>query len=244
MSYPLSQPEPRGLRLFGVSVNIDASWLLFALFVGVQVINGGFSELRGMGWVSVVILAILVVLGLSLSILLHELSHTLTGRAFGMQIDRITLYMFGGVAELNHEPRTAISEFVMALAGPALSVVLWLLLQSSVHPLIAAHAPLELILATGYLAQLNLILAIFNMVPAYPMDGGRVLRSLIWLFTGRLGLATRIAATLGQGFGLLLILWGVWNGMTGSFGSAIWFVILGALLMRMASAGRRAAPAD
>jgi Zn-dependent protease len=244
MSYPLTERLPSAFRLFGVGVNIDASWLIFALFIGSQVFTGGFPQLQGLGPASYVAVAVIVVLGLSVSILLHEMAHTLTGRAFGMRIDRITLYMFGGVAELGHEPRTAISELLMALAGPALSVVLSLLLGAMVQPLAAASAPLELILAVEFLATINLLLAVFNMIPAFPLDGGRVLRSLIWLFTRRIGLATRIAATLGQGFGGLLMLYGGYLAITGHVGSGIWDVVLGLLLMRMAAASRRAAPLD
>jgi Zn-dependent protease len=244
MSYPLSERLPSAFRLFGVGVNVDPSWLIFALFVGSQVFTGGFPELRGFPPASYIAVAVLVVLGLSLSILLHELSHTLVGRAFGMRIDRITLYMFGGVAELGHEPRTPISEFLMALAGPALSVLLWLLLGAIDGPLIAARAPAELILAVRYLALINLILAAFNMIPAFPLDGGRVLRSLIWMVTRRPGLATRISAVMGQIFGGLWMLLGGWLLIRGDYASGVWQVILGLLIMRMAAASRRAAPAD
>ena len=133
----------------------------------------------------------------------------------------------------------------MAAAGPLLSVALYFVLNALVQPLALAGAPAELTLATGYLAELNLVLAIFNMVPAYPMDGGRVLRSLIWLFTGRLGMATRIAATLGQGFAVLLMLWGAYVAVfNADIFAGLWRVVLGLMLFRMAKAGRRAAPQD
>jgi Zn-dependent protease len=244
MSYPLSERLPSAFRLFGVGVNVDPSWVIFALFVGSNVFTGGFPELRGFPPASYIAVAVMVVLGLSLSILLHELSHTLVGRAFGMRIDRITLYMFGGVAELGHEPRTPISEFLMALAGPALSVLLWLVLGAMDRPLIAAHAPPEVILAVRYLAFINLILAAFNMIPAFPLDGGRVLRSLIWMFTRRPGLATRISAVLGQIFGGLMMLFGGWLLIRGDFASGVWQLVLGLLIMRMANNSRKAAPAD
>jgi Zn-dependent protease len=235
------EDPPRGPRLFGVAVNIDPSWLMFALFIGWQV----KSEVQALPMLIGFATVVLVVLGLSLSILLHELSHTLTGRAFGMQIDRITLYMFGGVAELRHEPRTAISELLMALAGPVMSVVLAVLLWLLDPLLISMRAPIETIIAARLLAELNLALAIFNMVPAFPMDGGRVLRSLIWLFTGRVGMATRVAAWLGQGFGWLLMAWGAYDALfQQQFTSGIWRIVLGLMLARMAAAGRRAAPQD
>jgi Zn-dependent protease len=240
MTYPLTEPR-RGLRLFGVGVNIDASWLMFALFIGWQLSD----EFKNLGPAMALSVAVLIVIGLSVSILLHEMAHTLVGRAFGMQIDRITLFMFGGVAELKEEPRTAVSELFMALAGPALSVLLWLILAKLQMPLAQASAPPQVQLAVQELAQLNLYLAIFNMIPAYPMDGGRVLRSLIWLFSGRRGMATRFSGLLGQGFGALLILWGIYVALFyGDYFSGLWRIVLGAMLMRMAAAGRRAAVED
>lgn len=240
MTFPLAQPG-RGLRLFGVGVNIDPSWVMFALFVGFQL----HQEYQRLGALTAFSVAILVVLGLSASIFLHEMAHTLVGRAFGMRIDRITLYMFGGVAELHEEPPTAISEFLMALAGPAFSVLAWWLLLQAEAPLARASAPGELQLAVGQLSALNLYLAIFNMIPAFPMDGGRVLRSVIWLITGRLGRATRIAAIIGQGFGILLMLWGAFDAVIhANVFSGLWRIVLGMMLLRMATAGRRAAPND
>lgn len=240
-SMDYAEAPPRGPRLFGVGVNVDPSWIMFALFIGWQV----KGQVQGLPLLIGFAAVLLVVLGLTLSILLHELAHTLTGRAFGMQIDRITLYMFGGVAELRHEPRTAISELLMALAGPALSVVLAGLLWLIQPVLVAARAPIEIVVANQLLAELNLVLAIFNMVPAFPMDGGRVLRSIVWLFSGRVGFATRIAAWLGQGFGWLLALWGAYDALFhGQFAGGLWRIVLGLMLARMAAAGRRAAPQD
>lgn len=235
--------RPRGLRLFGVGINIDPSWLIFALFVGWQVSTGYFPELEGLSRTAYLTVAVLVVLGLSVSILLHEMAHTLTGRAMGMTINRITLYMFGGVAELRHEPRTAVSELLMALAGPVLSVVLSFVLRFAAGAAQGA-APVEAVLALDYLADLNLVLALFNMIPAFPLDGGRVLRSIIWLFSRRLGLATRIAAWLGQGFGMLMMLGGVYLAARGQMGSGLWYIVLGLLIARMAATSRRAAPQD
>lgn len=243
MSYPVTGRPTQGLRLFGIDIRIDPSWLLFAAFVGWQVSTGYFPELQGMSRGAYVTVAILVVIGLSLSILLHEMAHTLAGRAMGMTINRITLYMFGGVAELRHEPRTGLSELLMALAGPALSVVLSFALKALSISLQGA-APVEIVLTVDYLADINLVLAIFNMIPAFPLDGGRVLRALIWMVTGRVGFATRIAATLGQGFGIVLMLLGLYFALMGGIGSGIWYVLLGVLMLRMATAGRRYAPAD
>jgi Zn-dependent protease len=111
--------------------------------------------------------------------------------------------------------------------------------------LVLAHAPTSLVVAVDILSELNLALAIFNMIPAFPMDGGRVLRSLIWMVTGRVGLATRIAAFLGQAFGVLLMVWGAYVAIFGhNLFAGLWRVVLGIMLIGMAKAGRRAAPQD
>jgi Zn-dependent protease len=243
MSLPVAEPARSPLRLFGVEVAIDPSWLIFAAFVGWSVFQSVLPELQGANQGAYVLVAAMVVVGLTLSILLHEMAHTFAGRAMGMTIDKITLYVFGGVAHLRYEPHSALAEFVMALAGPLLSVALSFALGAAATAL-NGSAPMPVVLAIDYLGQLNLILAIFNMIPAFPMDGGRVLRSLIWMFTRKLGRATRIAATLGQGFGVLLILRGGWYAVTGDIGSGMWSAILGVMLMRMAGDSRRNAPID
>jgi Zn-dependent protease len=243
MSLPVAQPARGPLRLFGVEIAVDPSWLIFAAFVGWTVFNQYLPELRGFSQSAYLLVAALVVVGLSLSILLHEMAHTFAGRAMGMTVDKITLYMFGGVAHLRYEPHSALAELVMALAGPLLSVALSFGLKAAVIPLNGV-APLPVVLSVDYLADLNMILAVFNMIPAFPMDGGRVLRSLIWMFTRKLGRATRIAATLGQGFGVLLILRGGYYAVTGDVSSGLWSAVLGVMLMRMAGDSRRNAPVD
>ncbi|CAN5205818.1 hypothetical protein BH11PSE2_BH11PSE2_06760 [soil metagenome] len=239
-----SASRPPLFRLLGVPIHIDGTWLLFALFIGFQVVTGDFPELDQLPNSATLVLAILLILGLSASILLHEMAHTLAGRAMGMSINRITLHLFGGVAELSEEPRTPVSELVMALAGPILSVVLGIGMFLLLPVLGGMHAPIPVMLAVEVLAQVNLVLAAFNMIPAFPLDGGRVLRSLVWLFTRKLGLATRIAAVLGQVFGGLMMAYGVYSFAVDGYATGIWNVVLGAIIMRMAAASRRAAPID
>ena len=103
---------------------------------------------------------------------------------------------------------------------------------------------MELLIALDYLAFLNLMLAIFNMIPAFPLDGGRVLRSLIWMFSGRVGFATRIAATIGQGLGLLLMAYAVYLLIRNQWGSGSWNLLLGMMIVQMAAVGKRSAPQD
>jgi Zn-dependent protease/CBS domain-containing protein len=163
-------------------------------------------------------------------ILLHELGHAVVARSRGMPIRGITLFLFGGVAEIGDEPPSAATEFRMAIAGPVVSVILaaafWFLarLGSTVgwpHPAV---------IILGYLAFINAVVLVFNMIPAFPLDGGRVLRSILWAATGSLRRATRWASLGGQIFAWLLIGWGIvlffhfqdplggiWSGVIGLF---------------------------
>lgn len=220
-----------GLRLFGIEIRVRISWLVIAVLIAWSLAAGSFPQIyRGLPASSYWTMAILVVLGLAVSIILHEMAHSLVGRTFGLSIDRITLFLFGGAAELREEPRTARAELLMALAGPALSLVLGLLLALAAGTLDRGDGSAEIVGALGYLATLNLVLAVFNMAPAFPMDGGRVLRALIWMGTGNLERATRTAARLGEGFAILLILTGLAMALLGMVGNGLWWVLMGLFL--------------
>lgn len=166
-----------GFRVLGIEIRVRLSWLILALLLAWSLASGAFPEIYGgLPTASYWGMAVIVVAGLGASIVLHELAHSLVARAFGLPIDRITLFLLGGVAELREEPRTPWSELLMAVAGPAFSVALGLglgLLSRRVAPQADGG---ELAAALDYLAQINLVLAVFNMVPAFPLDGGRVLR--------------------------------------------------------------------
>ena len=221
-------------RLMGVDIRIQPNVVILMAVIAWSLVPGemGMAAVTG---ANVWLMLAVVVLGLGLSILLHEMGHTLVGRAFGMKIDHITLHVFGGVASFSQGPKTPLSELLMAIAGPAVSVVLaglfWLLSG------LAADETLPR--AFGYLFQINLGLAIFNMLPAFPMDGGRVLRSLIWMFTRNPRLATSIAATLGMAFGVLLMLGGAAMIVSGSgFVSGAWMIVMGLMVANIARAAR------
>src|SRR5690606_34060662 len=143
--------------------------------------------------------------GLFASILLHELGHALTAERFGVPMRGITLFIFGGVAEMTQEPPSAKAEFFVAIAGPIVSVVLAVLLFMAV--LIPMPMPVAGVL--GWLGTINFILVLFNMIPAFPLDGGRVLRSALWQWKNNLRWATRVTASIGSGFGIMLMLLGV-----------------------------------
>jgi Zn-dependent protease len=173
-------------------------------------------------------------LGLFTSIVVHEFSHSLVARRFGLPMKGITLFIFGGVAEMEKEPPTAKAEFFMAIAGPAASVILGGILYGITVLGARSGWPDPIIGVLSYLWSINLVLAAFNLLPAFPLDGGRVLRSALWGFTGRLAWATRIASLIGSGFGFLLIAMGVVTIVRGDFVGGIWWFLIG-MFVRNAS---------
>jgi len=159
------------------------------------------------------------------SVLLHELAHSLVALKLGEEVRSITLFILGGVAEIRDEPGRPSREFYMALVGPLSSLAiatlflgLWYLLQEISQPLAAL---------CRYLALINLILAIFNLIPGFPMDGGRILRAIIWKITGNLRKATRIASIAGQAIAFLLIIFGIWQILMGFFFNGMWIALIG-----------------
>jgi Zn-dependent protease len=232
-------PRLRLCRVFGIAIKIDASWFVVATLVTWTLAVGLFPRedptlSRPAAWC----MAVAAALGLFKSIVLHELGHALMARRMGLRIRSITLFIFGGLAEMEDEPRSARAEFLVAVAGPAVSVAVALLsllagLACRLVPLPFAGLAAEVCF---YVAWANALLLAFNAIPAFPLDGGRVLRAALWAITGDGMRATRICSFLGQGFGFLLIAGGIalayW---TGSLLAGAWTVVLGWFLRRAAS---------
>ncbi|MDE2487365.1 MAG: site-2 protease family protein [Alphaproteobacteria bacterium] len=217
-------------RLFGIDIRINASWLVIAVLVAWSLATGALPEVyKGLSAGGYWLMAALVVLGLALSIIFHEVAHTLVARAFGMQVDRITLFLFGGVADLKTEPPSALSELLMAAAGPAFSLVASLALAVAAGVGQAAHAT-SAAAALAYLATLNFVLAIFNMTPAFPLDGGRVLRAILWMITRSADRATRIAASVSGVIALAMIGFGLAGVLLGHGVAGLWWVLIGFFL--------------
>lgn len=224
-----------GPRLLGIQVRVQPSWLIIALLLAWSLAAGSFPQIyEGLPRASYWTMAVVVVVGLAVSLILHEMAHSLVGRAFGLSVDRITLFMFGGVAELRQEPTAPRAELLMALAGPALSLVL--AVGFGALATAAKDTGPEIVGSLSYLATLNLVLAVFNLVPAFPMDGGRVLRALLWMAMRDADRATRIAARVGEGMALLLILAGVGLALTGQVVGGIWWALIGMFLRTAAKA--------
>jgi Zn-dependent protease len=219
--------------LFGFQVRLDASWFLLAVLVVWSLATGLFPQrLPGLEPAVYWWMGVLGLIGLAASIVLHELAHALVARRHGMPIRGITLFIFGGVAEMQDEATSPRAEFLMAVAGPLMSFavagLMWLLA--------GAGLPETVALVAGYLALINLVLAVFNLVPAFPLDGGRMLRAALWGWTGDLVRSTRVASAIGSGFGVLLIVLGVVAVVGGDFVAGMWWFLIG-LFVRAAAAG-------
>jgi Zn-dependent protease/CBS domain-containing protein len=198
------------IKLFGFKVKINISWLILGALIVWSLARGLFPVLyKGLSTASYWTMGVAGALGLLVSIVFHELWHSLVARRFGLPMRGITLFIFGGVAEMSDEPPSAKAEFLMAVAGPLSSIVLggvFLGLGFLAHGL-AWSEPVVGVL--DYLGFLNLILAGFNLIPAFPLDGGRVLRSILWGWKDDIRWATRIASSIGSGFGFILMGFGV-----------------------------------
>ena len=170
--------------------------------------------------------------------MLHELARILVGRAMGISVDRITLFVFGGVADLDEEPRSALSELGMALAGPILSAVLSVILGFTAGAAQVGGAPEVVVGSLTFIATINLITAIFNLLPAYPLDGGRVVRAGLWRLTGDIDRATRIATGLGHILALLLMAVGLGQAVGGALEGGLWTILIG-IFLQYAALGAR-----
>lgn len=227
-------------RVFGIEIEIHASWLIVFMLVFVSLAFGEFPRARGAtgpGAVDLVtgLVATLLFFG---SVLAHELSHSLVGRSFGIEVKKITLFIFGGLAQMTEEARDPKSELFMAAAGPASSLVLSSVFGAAYVGLRAAGAAAALALPFFFLAEVNVLLAVFNLVPGFPLDGGRLFRAALWLFTEDMPKATRIATRVGQGFAGLLIASGallVLAGPPDGRFSGFWLALIGLFLWNAAT---------
>lgn len=224
------------LRLFGFEVRFDITWLMLVALVVWTLSAGYFPSLyQDLSMRTYIWMGVLAALGLIASLVIHELSHSLVARRFGMNIRGITLFMLGGAAEMAEEPPTPRAEFLMAAAGPAASLVLAAVFYLAATAFSQTDLPAPFLGIITYLAGINVILALFNLVPAFPLDGGRLLRAVLWAMRGDIRWATRIAANLGGGFGIALILLGIYSIFVGNFVSGMWAFLIG-LFVRAAAA--------
>jgi Zn-dependent protease len=260
------KPEPQhrqpptagtGLRLgsiFGIEIRLDASLIIiFSLIVyllGASVFPQWHPEWpASTTWGTAAAAGVLFFA----SVLAHELAHSLVSRRFGIEVRRITLFLFGGLAEIEEEPREPRAEFMIAIVGPLTSLAIGLFCTYAGRTLagtdlealfpqdqgaaLAGLSPLATLLL--WLGPINIVLGVFNMVPGFPLDGGRVMRAMLWWITGDLARATRIASDSGRVFGWFLMILGVAQAVSGALMQGLWLVLIGWFLSNAASASYR-----
>lgn len=234
-------------RVFGIDIVINYTWLFIFFLVGISfasvfrapelVFGFLFEYLRRhpfpqgpWPWIAGFATAVLFFACL----LAHELSHSYVAKRSGVGINRITLFLFGGVAEMSEDVRSAGVEFWMAIAGPLASFVMagifFLLYLAGIH----LETTSLLVVPLLYLATINLAVGVFNLLPGFPLDGGRILRAVLWKVTGNIKKATRIASVSGQVLAVLIAGAGVYSFVVGSYVGGFWFVLIGMFLYRLA----------
>ena len=217
-------------RVFGIVIEIHPSWLLILAFLSWSLSDGLFpSQYKSWStaayWATGITAAVL----LFVTVLIHELAHALVAKHRGLDVPRITLFIFGGVSHLERQPSSAGEEFQIAAAGPATSLVISAL--TGIAGLLARGMLEQIEAICFYLAFVNLALAVFNILPGFPLDGGRVLRSIAWKRTGSFRKATRIASSVGEMFGYGLIIAGFVVLLTGGLLDGLWLAFIGWFLL-------------
>lgn len=226
-------------RIAGIPIGLDYSWfLIFVLLTWTLASDYYPSQYSGWSANLYWLMGTITSVTLFLSVLLHELGHSLVALLYNIPVYRIRLMFFGGVAELGDEPPSAGSEFWVALAGPAVSVLVavgtglgWLVLR----PFVDDRTPLEALLAlVSYISLLNLSLVGFNMIPGFPLDGGRVFRAIIWSLTQDRLRATQIAGGVGRFIAFGFVGFGILSVIFGRIGNGVWLIVIGWFLQNAA----------
>jgi Zn-dependent protease/CBS domain-containing protein len=228
---PRTRSSRRLARLFGIDIVFDASWLIILVLIGVTLAEYFRQQNPGWGAAAVGVTAAVTTALFFASVVLHELAHSLVARAHGLPVHTITLFVFGGVSELTREPDDAKSEFRIAIAGPLTSVAIGAICVG-LGRLGSAHQPVFALL--DWLGYINLLLAIFNLIPGFPLDGGRVLRAILWSANKDFVKSTRWATNVGKACALGFILFGVLEFFAGAALSGLWLAFIGWFLLSAA----------
>jgi Zn-dependent protease/CBS domain-containing protein len=212
-------------RIFGIDIVIDSSWILIFILFSWSMAGGYFPRQyphwsKGLAWA----MGVLTSLFVFVSVLIHELAHSLVAIRQGEKVKSITLFLLGGVSQISGEPKAPLQEFRMAFVGPLTSFVLAGIFFGISILLGPVSVPLHA--SALYLAVINVGLGVFNLLPGFPLDGGRVFRSIVWKITGDIKKATRAASLSGQAFAFLFIFLGLFRFIKGDLGG-LWFVLIG-----------------
>ncbi len=215
-------------KLFGFEVRLDMSWIFIAILVTWSLGSGYFPyRYPGFSTLTYWLMGAVGALGLFSSIIFHELCHSLVARSYGLPMKGITLFVFGGVAEMGDEPSSPKVEFLMSVVGPLSSFAIGFVFYGLFIMGERGAWAIQVNAVLGYLAAINILLACFNLIPAFPLDGGRILRSILWRVKNDIRWATRISSLIGSVFGYLLIAFAVYNLLSGNLLGAIWWFLIG-----------------
>jgi len=225
-------------RLFGISLRLNYTWFIVFALVTWALAGSYFpAEFPNWHWSTSLFAGVVTSLRFFGSVLAHELMHSVVANALGIPVRGITLFIFGGVSEMSEEPRKPKDELRIALAGPLTSVALGVVFGAVFYVTRGQYAFVEAV--TQWLALINLSLAAFNLIPGFPLDGGRVLRSILWWRSQNLRRATRTASNIGRAVGYLLVFGGVFLVFRGFWLNGLWLAFIGWFLERAAVASYR-----
>jgi Zn-dependent protease/CBS domain-containing protein len=220
-------------KILGIQIGLDYSWfVIFALLTWMLSSSYYPDEFKNWSpltyWLTGAVTAIM----LFVSVLLHELGHSVIALRYKIPVRSITLFLFGGIAEIGAEPPSAVAELLVAIGGPIVSLALAVFFYA-LQPAVSGIEPL--LGLTKYLAYINTALVLFNLIPGFPLDGGRVFRAIVWAITGNMTRSTVIAANIGRLFAFLFIFTGTFQMFTGNLGGGLWIALIGWFLDNAAS---------
>jgi Zn-dependent protease len=231
----MAQPSPstgiRILRVWGIPIYLHVSWFIIFALITLSLAKQFTSQHPGWSQTQHYALGIITSFLFFASVVFHELSHSYVALRYHIPVKSITLFVFGGLAGIAREPDNARQELTIAIAGPLSSIFL-----AGCFLLVARffHGNEMVVAAAGWLWEINLALAIFNLVPGFPLDGGRILRGIAWGITGNFERATRIASNAGKAFAYVLILIGIWQALSGNWVGGLWTAFIGWFLLSAA----------
>jgi len=222
-------------RIFGIEIELDYTWFIVFVLLMVLVSTDILARrLPGLALSTRWLFAAFTTVLFFASVLLHEISHSLVAKSQGLGISGITLFIFGGVSKMMDEPKSAAAEFKIAIAGPLMSLFLAAVYFGLRFAFGLLPGGTAFAVVFGWLGLMNGMLAVFNMLPGFPLDGGRVLRAGLWQSLSNLAEATRIAASFGQGIGVLMIVGGIFFFLISRDAGFLWLALIGWFLTQMA----------
>ncbi|GLI32863.1 site-2 protease family protein [Desulforhabdus amnigena] len=233
-------PGREGINLFriaGIQITIDFSWFIIFILILWSLSVGYFpKEFPGQNALAYWFAGLIATLLFFLSVVIHELSHSLMAIRLGMKINEITLFIFGGISKLSEEARTPQDEFKIAVVGPLSSFALAIVFRGAAGALTALQFSF-MAAVFSYLSWINVALGVFNLIPGFPLDGGRVLRAFLWWKTGSIARATKWTSDIGKGFAVALMVIGTFQIFSGRLLGGIWMIFIGMFLRWVAEGG-------